>query len=264
MTLHDHCGFLKVWNRQGSIRFFVVDFLLNLPTSIVEMKPKHAPSEQPPPKRAPRKSDIEKKTKEKILQAACRVFARCPVNMATIRMIVAESNINHSLIMYHFGKKNNLYVEVLLRAAEHYANALEPVFSQIEMHDPLCPKLARQLYAELIEKTLDGMYGGSNVHVNIIMLEARYPAESYPSLYEKYFKRHYRLICRLIRTINPRDTEETAMFKLIQIFGLLDSFLGEHEGLKRYINFNCLDTGAKQKIKEMTTQNAFLIVENTL
>lgn len=210
--------------------------------------------------------EAEIATKGRILIAAGRVFARCPFDMATLKMIVAESGVKHSLIMYHFGSKNNLYEEVLDQAVERYAAILEPVFFQVENNDPLLPGLARKLYIDLIELTIDGMFASHKQdipHVNIIMMEARYPTKAYRELYDEYFKRHYDLIIQLIRTINPLDNKESAMMKLVQIFGLLDSFQGEEEGLKEYIGFDIQTDEAKRLIKEKATKNAFLIIEAT-
>lgn len=206
-------------------------------------------------------------TKDRILYAASRVFARCPFDMATLKMIVEESGIKHSLIMYHFKSKLNLYTEVLRRAAERYAAVMEPVFSQVEASNSLLPDLAKKLYADLIERTIDGMFATCKQdipYVNIIMMETRYPTEAYRILYDKYFKRHYDLLIQMICTINRLNDKESGMLRLVQIYGLLDGFLGEEESLKRHIGFDLKTDEAKCRIKKEATKSAFLIIESPL
>jgi AcrR family transcriptional regulator len=57
-----------------------------------------------------------KATREKIIKAASRAFARNGYEGASIRTIVAEADVNQAAINYHFGSKEGLYRAVLQAA----------------------------------------------------------------------------------------------------------------------------------------------------
>ncbi|MDR2117744.1 MAG: CerR family C-terminal domain-containing protein [Planctomycetaceae bacterium] len=47
-----------------------------------------------------------------ILDVACKLFSKLGYNNVTTRMIAEKANVNQGSIHYHFGSKENLYVEV--------------------------------------------------------------------------------------------------------------------------------------------------------
>src|SRR6266481_2607283 len=59
---------------------------------------------------------VSKATREKIIKAASRAFARDGYDGASIRTIVAEANVNQAAINYHFGSKEGLYRAILQAA----------------------------------------------------------------------------------------------------------------------------------------------------
>jgi TetR/AcrR family transcriptional regulator, regulator of cefoperazone and chloramphenicol sensitivity len=58
-------------------------------------------------------SRVSQATREKIIKAASRAFARDGYDGASIRTIVAEADVNQAAINYHFGSKEGLYWAVL-------------------------------------------------------------------------------------------------------------------------------------------------------
>lgn len=59
---------------------------------------------------------VSKATREKIIKAASRAFARGGYDGASIRAIVADADVNQAAINYHFGSKEGLYRAVLQAA----------------------------------------------------------------------------------------------------------------------------------------------------
>jgi AcrR family transcriptional regulator len=57
-----------------------------------------------------------KATREKIIKAASRAFARNGYDGASVRAIVAAADVNQAAINYHFGSKDGLYRAVLQAA----------------------------------------------------------------------------------------------------------------------------------------------------
>ena len=62
-------------------------------------------------------------TREKILDAAKRVFAEHPYSAASIRMVGNEAGIDHPLISYYFPTKADLFEAVLEEIAQTYYEA---------------------------------------------------------------------------------------------------------------------------------------------
>jgi len=59
---------------------------------------------------------VSKATRDKIIKAASRAFARYGYDGASVRAIVAEADVNQAAINYHFGSKEGLYRAVLQAA----------------------------------------------------------------------------------------------------------------------------------------------------
>ena len=67
-----------------------------------------------PPKKATKKG-LSKgpRTRQRILDAARRVFARHPYHAASIRMIASEAGMEHGAIRYHFARKSEIFEEIV-------------------------------------------------------------------------------------------------------------------------------------------------------
>ncbi|MCP4626098.1 MAG: TetR/AcrR family transcriptional regulator [bacterium] len=57
-------------------------------------------------------------TRQRILNAARRVFARHPYRAASIRMIASEAGMEHGAIRYHFARKSEIFEEIVQTECE--------------------------------------------------------------------------------------------------------------------------------------------------
>ena len=64
-------------------------------------------------KAASQKTDSLNDTRTRILHVAAEVFADFGFERATVRVICERASVNVAAINYHFGDKENLYIEVL-------------------------------------------------------------------------------------------------------------------------------------------------------
>lgn len=64
-------------------------------------------------------------TRELILNAAGRIFAKNGFHATTVRQITREAGVNVAAVNYHFRDKQELYVSVLKRAHQAAANTAE-------------------------------------------------------------------------------------------------------------------------------------------
>jgi len=88
---------------------------------------KNPKTQDPVPKRNKKKA-----TREKILEAAKKVFAEHPYSTASIRMVGSAAGIDHPLISYYFPTKADLFEAVVKDVAENYVQANTSWFEGLE------------------------------------------------------------------------------------------------------------------------------------
>jgi AcrR family transcriptional regulator len=91
------------------------------------------------------KKALAKPTRDKILEAAIKVFADYPYYAASIRMIGKVAEIDHPLINYYFPAKADLFEEVLKITTEEYYQANITWFEGLEK---LSPEQGLSLYID--------------------------------------------------------------------------------------------------------------------
>lgn len=80
-------------------------------------------------KPAPKKANVKKAltkgaaTRERILAAALKVFARHSYNSGSMRMIGKEGGFDHMIIRYHFKSKAELFEAVLEKATQEFRDS---------------------------------------------------------------------------------------------------------------------------------------------
>jgi AcrR family transcriptional regulator len=68
--------------------------------------------------RSPQTTTESQDTREKILDAAARLFSAADSRGASLRAIAREADVNPALVHYHFGTRESLLEAVILRALE--------------------------------------------------------------------------------------------------------------------------------------------------
>ncbi len=85
------------------------------------------------------KGDVLKKadvTRNRILNAARKVFARHSYHAASIRMIGAEGGFDHGIIRYHFASKAILFESVIKTICDEYVKSNESWLDGLEVMSP--------------------------------------------------------------------------------------------------------------------------------
>ena len=107
----------------------------------------------------------EKHTSEKIIKAACRVFAEKGLSGARMHQIAKTAGVNQALLHYYFGSKEKLYQEVIYRVFLEIFSKLSGYFQNSEPIDVSFkkfihafidilrnhPELPRLIISEIIE-----------------------------------------------------------------------------------------------------------------
>ena len=121
---------------------------------------------------------VSDKTKQNIMGAAGKVFARGGYRAMTLRQVTHEAKVNLAAVNYHFGSKLNL-VRALLR------DRFEPINQkrhhlldqQIEAHAPN-PVPVPIIYDTLFRPLFTGIGSASDKDTNLIQIIGRALTES--------------------------------------------------------------------------------------
>ena len=120
-------------------------------------------------------------TRRQLLEAAGEVFAECGFRDATVREICRRAGANVAAVNYHFGDKENLYLEVL-RYAQSRAFARYPLLLNVAADAPPKEKL-RAYVKSMLLRVFDK--GPNSWHGKILSREMIEPTRALDSLVEE-------------------------------------------------------------------------------
>lgn len=113
------------------------------------------------------------KTRDRILSAACEVFADLGYHDATIEEICSHAECNIAAINYHFGSKDQLYAKVWRRAFDEAIKAYPPE-GGLGPQAPPEERLRGTIYS-IVGKTVDtGRIGHAG---KLLLREMMYPTD---------------------------------------------------------------------------------------
>ena len=159
---------------------------------------------------------VSDKTRQKILGAAGKVFARGGYRAMTLRQVTHEAKVNLAAVNYHFGSKLNL-MRALLR------DRFEPINQQrhhlldqqIEAHSPN-PVPLSIIYDTLFRPLFTGIGSASDKDTNLIQIIGRAltePAEFMRGLHKEFFADLSKRFMNEIRRSCPELSPEQIQYR---------------------------------------------------
>ena len=147
-----------------------------------------------------------KKTRDKILHAACKTFAKYGYMATTTRMICSEAQVNGASINYHFRSKAALYKAVIGTLFENAAKPLRSIPDAV--HDEKTWKLAVR---SLIRRSL-AIYAARKPPevwaVRLMLMEACVPSDLAQDIDSKFKKPMLQCFTQLLRMGMDNDDPE--------------------------------------------------------
>lgn len=140
-------------------------------------------------------------TRTRILNAAGPVFAEKGFADATIRDICQAADVNVASVNYHFGDKEQLYVETVTRAAELIVEQVNlPTWSPEtspadKLRDYVRTKLTRMLGTQ-----------SAPWQTKLMMREVLQPTAACKTLVKDYFRPDFNLLVGILKEILPPGT----------------------------------------------------------
>lgn len=164
------------------------------------------------------KKKIKKDSKQKILNAAVKLFARKGFDAVSIREICKEAEINLCMISYYFGGKQELYnaiIEDLVQQQIEYANT----FMDLDKNPKTLLKQEQiDFLLKIFDKIIDFLYSQISSDLMILLLkEQQKPNSMIDSPVYNYIR-------ELIACIFDKDKNDKEMiFKTVFIFSQINS-----------------------------------------
>jgi AcrR family transcriptional regulator len=166
-------------------------------------------------------------TRQRILNAAERLFAERGYDRTSIRAIVAKARVNQAAINYHFGGKDGLYREVLHEAfralTEHqFAHAQEA--TTMSREEALQEFVRRQLWPLMGRDELSR-------HLRIFNWETVRPTPVFRKLVSEEAAPYMGLAIELVRRFLPDADQRTLTVAAIWLIGQCSVFVRNREQL---------------------------------
>lgn len=168
-----------------------------------------------------------KATREKIIKAASRAFARSGYDGASIRTIVAAADVNQAAINYHFGSKDGLYRAVLQAALL--------ALMQDGDAEPNAAALPRELaLRRFVRQQLRPMTSGDELssYVRIFSWETLKPSPVFHKFMAREAAPFFAAATDLVRRFLPSGaTDKQAVVGALWLFGQCSIFVRNAEQL---------------------------------
>lgn len=160
------------------------------------------------PRRSPAAPAASDPTREKLLEAAGRVFADRGYDAATIREICRRAGANVAAVNYHFRDKQGLYTQVLARMAGQAR--IERMQATLDQTAP-----PEEILRRVIKARLQGL-GADRLpdwHFRIVAREFSHPTPAMSRMIDKVSRPLYERMLDLVGQIIqlPADDEKTRL-----------------------------------------------------
>ncbi|HME72833.1 MAG TPA: CerR family C-terminal domain-containing protein [Myxococcota bacterium] len=171
------------------------------------------------------KPDAQHETQERLLAAAAVLFAERGFFGTTVREIAQRAQVNIAAGHYHFGSKQELYLEVSRRqfeqiAAQLMARHASPTPSEIDAASR--PELVAMLRVR-IETMLEHLVGPPpSIHGQLMQREMCDPSGALPMIVDQFIRPHkeqmQRLVARLAPGLSKHELERCCFSIVGQVF----------------------------------------------
>jgi len=157
-------------------------------------------------------------TKHKILDTAERLIAEQGYAATSLRHIIAEAGVNLAAIHYHFGSKEELLDEVILRKAEPMNQERLARLDQAEMEAAPKPPAVKAILAAFLRP----MAEMADRDPSFVAVMGRIIAEGLlPAVVQRHFQHVSARILGALRRAVPRLSEEEFAWRTHFMFGAM-------------------------------------------
>lgn len=211
-------------------------------------------------------NDDAKGAKERLLDAATKVFADHGFDRASTRQVVKEAGVNISAIPYYFGGKEGLYSSIIekivhLVLADRGRKAAE-IRAAID-EGVLTREQGQKLLHEFVEGFSDFLLNKASLHMAQIMIrEQMHPTVVFETLYKGLMEPMHKTLTDLVAFLTGLEPEsEEAILCTHTLFGQVAVFRTHQEFILRRTGLKSYDKATSQRIIKVILQNTDAIIQ---
>lgn len=142
-------------------------------------------------------------TKERLLEAAGRVFAERGFRDATVREICQQAGANVAAVNYYFGDKQRLYIESVKRA---HARRQEAVPLPRWSDETPADERLRGFVQTLLGRILGDPH--SAWQAQLMFREMQQPTAACSELVDEYIRPHFEILQKIVAELAPEGVSE--------------------------------------------------------
>lgn len=197
-----------------------------------------------------------KKTKEKLLQTATKLFAERGIDGVSTRDLAKLSNVNLCSINYYFGSKQSLYDAVLDDVIEKISAFT--LNKQIPLQAQNLPP--EEEFDAFISNMVDFLCSDkiSGAQAELLIKEMIQPTTAYNKLYQTVIEPLHKRMTALLMKITGLD-EHSAILQIHCIMGQIVMFKVHKSALLRRLNINDYSADLIAEIKRRIIQNCHIL-----
>jgi AcrR family transcriptional regulator len=191
-----------------------------------------------------RRSDPESvETRDRILEAAERLFERGGTELSSVRSITAEAGVNVAAVHYHFGSRRGLFHEI---AQRRFAAIRSEQLARLEALERRGRPEVEEVLRVLVEPTLDAFDGDPVLRglIGWVGTEPEIVGAVEPELWGPALPRLQLSLARALPELSPEEistrfafTASIIMKVLLSRRGLLDARTPESTGVDEIVAF---------------------------
>ena len=188
---------------------------------------------------------VQDDTRSRVLAAAGPIFADKGFQSTTVREICAAAEVNLASVNYHFGDKEQLYVETVQQAHQERTREV-PLPSRSEGTD------AATRLRDFIHTMITRMVGRQEApwQTRLMLREVLQPSKACEELVREYFRPQFGLLVAILRELVPQDAPEHRLHQIAfsivgqclyyRVAGQVVSLLIEDEELETHYSTDAL------------------------
>jgi AcrR family transcriptional regulator len=162
-------------------------------------------------------------TRERILDESEALFANNGYHAVSVREITRQARCNLAAVNYHFGNKQNLYLEVFRSRWLPRASRIQQSFRQsLQNNGRPTPNIVVQSFARAF---LEGPMSTDERtrHLKLISGELTQPTEAFELVAEQVFRPLFGKLLEDLRKVMPESIDEKKM--VLNVFSILSMVL---------------------------------------
>ena len=175
------------------------------------------------PKRKNRQNHRNGLTRDRLLDEAENLFAQRGYHAVSVRAITKAAESNLAAVNYHFGNKQNLYLEVFRSRWLPRASRIQKIFRQsLQDNGSLTPNKVVQSFARAF---LTGPMSADERprHLKLISGELTQPTDAFDLVVDQVFRPLFGKLLKDMRRVMPATIDEKQM--VLNVFSILSMVL---------------------------------------